>query len=296
MLLFLNIDFLQFGWIDAIDIFFTALLFYALYNLIKGSVAIRILIGGLIIMLVYWLFDALNMQLLSSVLGQFVNVGVVAIIVIFQAEIKKFLFLLGKGEIVSLQKILQKIFAIRRSKVNIPIDIFMEAVQMLSSTKTGALIAFAKGRDLKFYADTGDALDALPSKRLINTIFFKNSPLHDGALIVDRNGRLIAANCILPVSENMNLPPNLGLRHRSALGLSEQTDAVVLVVSEETGLVSLAHNGQIKRGLSYLELRRTLIEWLTAEDEEEVEEAQTEEQKDFSDMDTTLVSAQVKKN
>lgn len=279
MNLLFRIGFLEIGWIDILDIFLVTLLIYQLYQLVKGSVAAKILLGGGAIFMLWLIVRALEMQLLSTILGQFIGVGVIAALILFQQEIRKFLLVIGKANYLGNNILIRSFWGNSRSKINIKADVFIEAAQEMSASLTGALMVFSKGSELKFYAESGDALDAIASKRLIISIFNKYSPLHDGAMIIDQSGRLKAARCILPVSENDELPASLGLRHRSAIGLTEVSDAVVVIVSEESGQMSLAKNGHIYRNLTAAELKDKLIFHLTIEeqDEEVVNEEESEE-------------------
>ena len=255
------INFLRFGWIDAADVLLVTVLLYQLYKLLRGSVALNVALGLGSLYLLYLVVKAIGMELLTTILGQFMSVGVLASIILFQQEIRRFLLTVGKATALERMR-----FAWGRPATTAQLSMgpFVEAAKSLGGKLTGALICFSRSSDLTPYADTGDRLDAEVSKRLLLTIFNKTSPLHDGAVIV-AGGRLLAARCILPVSENPNVPAALGLRHRAALGLSEITDAVVLVVSEETGQMSLVQGGLIFRDLSQAELRARLNELLGTE-------------------------------
>lgn len=255
------INFLRFGWIDAADVLLVTVLLYQLYKLLRGSVALNVAVGLGSLYLLYLVVKAIGMELLTTILGQFMSVGVLASIILFQQEIRRFLLTLGKATALERMR-----FAWGRPAAGSQLSVgpFVEAAKSLGTKYTGALICFSRSSDLSAYADTGDRLDAEVSKRLLLTIFNKTSPLHDGAVIIT-NGRLLAARCILPVSENPDVPAALGLRHRAALGLSEITDAVVLVVSEETGQMSLVRGGDIYRDLSQAELRTRLQEFMGIE-------------------------------
>ncbi|WP_400193133.1 diadenylate cyclase CdaA [Hymenobacter sp. B81] len=254
-----SIGFLRIGWIDVVDVVLVTALFYQIYKLLTGSVALRIFLGFLSVYLVYLVVKAAGMELLTTILGQFMSVGVLAGIILFQQEIRRFLLNIGKATAFERMRM----FSWRREPVQQRMSItpFVEAAKSLSAKNTGALIAFQQASDLKFYAESGDLLDASVSKRLLLSIFNKTSPLHDGAVIIAQ-GRIKAARCILPVSENPDVPAALGLRHRAAIGLSEATDAVVLVVSEETGQISLVQGGEVYRNLSGADLRARLNEFL----------------------------------
>ncbi|GAB2962668.1 diadenylate cyclase CdaA [Hymenobacter coalescens] len=253
------IGFLRIGWIDVVDVVLVTILFYQIYKLLTGSVALRIFLGFLSIYLVYLVVKAAGMELLTMILGQFMSVGVLAGIILFQQEIRR--FLLNIGKVTALERM--RMFSWRREtpQQRMSVTPFVEAAKSLAGKSTGALIAFQQASDLKFYAESGDLLDAAVSKRLLMSIFNKTSPLHDGAVII-AGGRIKAARCILPVSENPDVPASMGLRHRAAIGLTEVTDAVVLVVSEETGQMSLVRGGEVLRNLSSADLRGKLNEFL----------------------------------
>jgi len=255
--------FLRFTFTDFVDVVLVSWLLYQVYKLLRGSVALNVALGLLSLYLVHLVVNALGLGLLSSILGEFTSVGVLASIILFQQEIRRFLLSVGK---VALQGGGPLVWWRRPAKLAAdPLNLttFVEAARSLAAKETGALICFGLSADLSGYAESGDLLDAAASKRLLLAIFNKTSPLHDGAVLVVR-GRLLAARCILPVSQNPAVPAALGLRHRAALGLSETTDAVVLVVSEETGQISLVRQGEIYRGLSATDLRARLQEWLLA--------------------------------
>ena len=253
------IGFLEVEWIDILDVFLVSLLLYQVYRLLKGSVAIKIFLGVLLVYLVYLLVKVSGMHLLQRILGQFIGVGVIAAFILFQQEIRKFLMLIGKTTNFSPGAMMMEMFSKKEKETeeNFNISAIIESANILSTSKTGALMVFARTSELKFYAESGDILDAAISKRLLIAIFQKYSPLHDGAVILSKS-RIKAARCILPVSENEEIPAHMGLRHRAAIGITEVTDAVVLVVSEETGNVSVAYNGKIYAVLGKNELKTKL--------------------------------------
>ena len=259
--------FISFTLIDALDITLVGMLLYECYKLIRGSVASPIFLGGLIIYLAYLVVRALHMELLTSILEQFTRVGVIAALILFQVEIRKFLLMLGKGNVFKSDFFRKRWFGRGEAEADehISIQPVIDAAKAMSQQHTGALIVFARSSELKFYADTGDELDATLSKRLLMAIFNKTSPMHDGATII-ADGRVLAARCILPVTENQELPSQLGLRHRAAVGLTEVTDALVLIVSEETGQISLSFDGRVERNLSPAELRARLNYYLVEGD------------------------------
>jgi diadenylate cyclase len=252
--------FLHVGLVDVADVLLVTVLLYQLYKLLRGSVALNVALGGLSLYLMYLLVNVLGLRLLSSILGEFMEVGVLASIILFQQEIRRFLVNVGK---VALEGGGPLGWWRRENNpdARLPLAPFVEAAKTLATQETGALICFARSSDLSAYAESGDHLDAEVSKRLLLAIFQKTSPLHDGAVIIAQ-GRLRAARCILPVSQNPEVPAALGLRHRAALGLTEATDAIVLVVSEETGQVSLVRQGEIHRNLTPSEVKNRLGEWL----------------------------------
>jgi diadenylate cyclase len=257
-----TIGFLDFGWIDILDILLVTVLLYQIYKLMTGSVALKVFIGFLSIYLLYLVVKAAGMELLTAILGQFMGVGVIAGIILFQQEIRKFLLLIGKTTAFNNERIFRS-FPWRKEEATDRLNLtpFIEAAKSLAGKNTGALIVFSKSTELQFYADSGDFLDAAVSKRLLLSIFNKTSPLHDGAVIISGN-RIKAARCILPVTESDEVPASLGLRHRAAIGLSEVTDSVILVVSEETGQISLVHEGVVYRNLSASDLRSKLNQFL----------------------------------
>ncbi|GAL84140.1 hypothetical protein MYP_1368 [Sporocytophaga myxococcoides] len=272
-----KIGFLEISWIDILDILLVSFLLYQLYKLLKGSIAVKIFLGFLSIYLIYLVVKAAKMELLTAILGQFIGVGVIAALILFQQEIRKFLIIIGKTTAFN-RSFLKGLLWKKNSQPNadgLNLNPVIESAKILGGTNTGALIVFAKSSELKFYAESGDLMDALISKRLLIAIFQKNSPLHDGAVII-ANNRIKAARCILPVSENTDLPAHLGLRHRAAIGLTEVTDSIVLIVSEETGQISLAINGKIHTNLSKSELKQKLHFYLF-EDEEKIKEGEKEE-------------------
>ncbi|MCR9250484.1 MAG: diadenylate cyclase CdaA [bacterium] len=264
MIYLFEIGFLEVGWVDIIDVLFVSLLIYQVYKLMKGSVAIRVFLGFLSLYLIFQVVKASQMELLTIILGEFMGVGVLAVIILFQQEIRKFLLLLGKTTVFEEGKIFKGVKSFWRQNgkdIRSSISPVVEAAKTLGGTNTGALIVFSKNSGLKFYAESGDILDSVLSKRLLMSIFNKYSPLHDGAVII-HEGRVVAARCILPVTERDDLPAQYGLRHRAAIGMSETTDSLVIVVSEETGQISAMRDGVAKNNLSTQELRKEINEYL----------------------------------
>lgn len=281
MIFAFKIGFLDVRWIDILDILLVSVLLYQVYKLLKGSVAVRVLIGFLVLYLVYLMVRAAQMELLAGILGQFMGVGVLAAIIIFSQEIRKFLLILGKTTFKQ-DGILQSIMIWKKksAKETLNITPIIEATKSLSGTNTGALIVFSRNSELKFYADSGDLMDAFISKRLLISIFNKYSPLHDGAIIIHQ-GKIRAARCILPVSER-DIPAQFGMRHRAALGMSEATDTLILIVSEETGSLSLARNGSLDSNLSVPEVRKRINTYLM---ESETVEGSAETNDDSNNLD-----------
>ncbi|MEB2782214.1 diadenylate cyclase CdaA [Algoriphagus sp. C2-6-M1] len=262
MTLLFKIGFLDISIVNIIDIALVAALLYQVYKLLKGSVAIKIFLGFLSIYLIYLLVRALRMELLSAILGQFMGVGVIAAIIIFAPEIRKFLLLIGRSSLLSDDNVWKDMLFFWRKKDNAIFNIspIIDASKTLAGSNTGALMVISKSTELKFYAESGDILDAELSKRLLISIFNKYSPLHDGAVII-HNGKIKAARCILPVTER-EVPAQFGLRHRAAIGMSETTDAIVLIVSEETGQLSMSKNGKILHNMSFQEIREMINDYL----------------------------------
>lgn len=236
--------FLNIRLLDIIDILLVAYLLFQSYRLLRGTVAINILIGIIAIFLIWKLVDVLKMELLSEILGAFISVGFIALIVIFQPEIRRFLLALGTPTFLRNRKgkFLFWTFDIQY-KAELDIDKIVVASQRMADARQGALIVITEYNDLRHYIQTGVRIEAVISPSLIENIFYKNSPLHDGALIISNN-KIMAAACILPVSDNSSLPSRIGLRHRAAIGITEQSDAVAIVVSEQSGKITFCKEGK----------------------------------------------------
>jgi len=232
--------------LDVLDILLVAYIMYQVYLLIRGTVAMNIFIGVLFVYFLWIIVKTFEMHLLDSILGQVIGVGVIALIIVFQPEIRRFLIYIGTQYYarnrLSLEKVMPFNFA---PQPKIKIKSILKACLNMSRSQTGALIVLARKSELHVYAETGDIINGETSSRLIESIFSKNSPLHDGALIIN-NEKILAARCVLPVSDNVNLSPEYGLRHRAALGMSEQTDSMVIVVSEQSGNISMAEDGKLR--------------------------------------------------
>ena len=251
------IEFVKFGIKDLIDILLVAYLLYQLYRLMKDSGSINIFIG-ILVFIGCWVIvsQVLEMRLLGSIFDKLVSVGVLALIVLFQDDVRKFLVTVGSHR--RWENFLRFLRKNRQEKVE-QTDIMpiVMACMSMSKTKTGALIVIEKNFPLNEIIRSGETINADVNQRLIENIFFKNSPLHDGAMII-RHKQIIAAGCILPVSHDLNIPKELGLRHRAAMGVSQETDALAIIVSEETGGISVAHKGQFHLRLTAEELERIL--------------------------------------
>lgn len=261
MLFLFKIGFLEVSRIDIIDIALVSVLLYQVYKLIRGSIAVNIFLGILALYLLYLIVRAAQMELLATILGQFMGVGVLAMIILFQPEIRKFLLVIGRGT--EFRENLMKTLTNWRNGYHDDLDVseIIEAAKNLKATKTGGLIVFTRDTELKFYAETGDPIDSAVSKRLLISIFNKTSPLHDGAVIIYK-GRIKAARCVLPVSENDHLPPQFGLRHRAAVGMSENTDTLIMAISEETGRLVLARNGKYLKALKMKQVEQKILQYL----------------------------------
>ncbi len=231
--------------LDVLDILLVAFLLYYIYKLVKGTAAINIFIGIVIIYLVWKLTQFLAMEMLSSVLGEFIGVGMFALIVVFQQEIRKFLLMIGSTNFGRRRKFLRQLKFIRDTPEDdiTNVNAIVTACSEMGKTRTGALIIIKRNTSLDFVKTSGDSMNILVNTPIIESIFYKNSPLHDGAMIIEEN-YIVATRAILPVTNDNSIPLRFGLRHRAAVGISEKTDALALVVSEETGKVSYIKNGE----------------------------------------------------
>ena len=256
--------FFEFGIKDIIDITLVALMLYYIYRLMKESRSLNVFIG-IMMFVVLWLLvsQILEMRLLGSIMDKLVSVGVIGLIILFQEDIRKFLYNIGAHQ---RMRLLLRFFQQEKEESGsgasretiVPIVL---ACMNMSKRKVGALIVIERTTPLDDISDTGDAIDANINQRLIENIFFKNSPLHDGAMIISRQ-RIKSAGCILPVSHSLDIPKELGLRHRAAMGMSQASDAIVIVVSEETGGITVAIKGQFQLRLSAEKLESVLTEEL----------------------------------
>lgn len=236
-------DFLDLHFFDILDIILVAVLLYYIYRLVKGTAAINIFIGIVIIYLFWKLTQLANMEMLSNVLGEFIGVGMFALIVVFQQEIRKFLLMIGSTNFGKRANFLRQLKFIKDDNETLNnIPEIVGACEKMGSTKTGALIVIKRDTSLDFVKNTGDEMYIEVNQPIIESIFYKNSPLHDGAIIIEDN-HITATRVILPVSNDRSIPLRFGLRHRAGVGITEKTDAVCLVVSEETGQISYLKNG-----------------------------------------------------
>lgn len=250
--------FLNIGIADILDIILVALIIFYAFRMLRGSQAMSIFIGIVMLYALRVVCAALNMKMMSSMLGAFLDVGLIALIVIFQPEIRRFMISFGNryrnsGARKWFSGVLAKEAAYESTGT---INEICKACEAMSEQKCGALIVIQKGDQLAYIAETGDMIDAKVSQRLLRNLFFKNSPLHDGAVII-AGDRIVAARGTLPITDR-TLPASFGMRHKAAVGMSETSDAIVVVVSEETGKISVAHNGKIEVMENINDLKRAL--------------------------------------
>jgi uncharacterized protein (TIGR00159 family) len=258
------LDFLDIRIIDILDIVLVAILLYYVYRLVKGTAAINIFIGIVIVYLIWKVTDVLQMKVLSNILGGFISVGVFALIVVFQQEIRKLLLLVGSSNLANRRNIRRywNFITNKRVSQNNVADRLVKACAQLSTHKVGALMVLERNTSMDFVRTTGDEVDMEVSVPVLESIFFKGGPLHDGAIIIDHN-RIIAARVALPLSDQKNILSRYGLRHRAALGITEKTDATALVVSEETGNISYLKNGEFVSFDSHEQLQEIIEEDLS---------------------------------
>lgn len=251
--------FISIRFFDLLDILLVAFLLYQLYRLIKGTVAINIFAGILVVLFIWWLVRLLNMSLLSTILSSVIGVGAIAVIIVFQQEIRRFLLVIGTQDIFNKSYPFQKYFNRNYSDIsNQTLKQVVRACRNLAKTKTGALIVISVRSELLTYIQSGDVLDSEVHHRILETLFFKNSPMHDGATIVVGN-QVKAARCVLPINDDLIIPAQYGLRHRAALSMAMETDSVIVTVSEETGKMALAKGSELKTDLSHEALFALLI-------------------------------------
>ncbi|NHF57953.1 diadenylate cyclase [Flavobacteriaceae bacterium TP-CH-4] len=239
------LNFIDFKITDVLDIILVAILLYYIYKLVRGSVAINIFIGIVIVWAFWKLTELLGMEMISSMVGAFMQVGLIALIIVFQQEIRKFLLMIGSTNLANKRNFIRHFKFLRQESLttSIDVDAVLLACEKMSASKTGALLVFARNNSLDFVKSTGDKMYTEINQPIIESIFYKNSPLHDGAVIIENN-YIVATRVILPVSNERTIPLRFGLRHRAAVGITEKTDAIALVVSEETGDISYIRNGE----------------------------------------------------
>lgn len=255
-----DLGLVKLGLFDVIDIVLVAFIIYQIYNLIRGTIAVNIFIGLILIYALWIGVKALNMQLLSGILDKVIGLGLIALLILFQQEIRRFLLLIGKNAVSKKNSFWRKVLVTNNNNDDIStnyIQKVVDACKSMSMSKTGALIVFAKTYEEQIFNNNGELIDGKISKRLLEAIFAKTSPIHDGAVVISE-GMIRVASCILPLTENSEIPAQLGLRHRAAVGITEQSDAIAVIVSEETGFISYASRGKVRTNISLQELDRLL--------------------------------------
>jgi diadenylate cyclase len=246
--------------IDVIDIILVAVILFQLYKLIRGTAALSIFIGIFIIYMFWLIVKALNMELIGALMGQVIGVGVIALIIVFQQEVRRFLLVIGNRYMNRRRFSFGRLFSNVEEETGSPKEAeeIVRAAESMASKKIGALIVLGRKSSLDIYSEGGERIDAIISAELLETIFFKNSPLHDGAVLIE-DGKIFAARCPLPITDRVSLPPKYGMRHRAAIGISEHTDSLVVVVSEESGAITVADGGEIKENITPNDLRQILL-------------------------------------
>ena len=251
------LDFLDFSFLDFLDIVLVAILLYYIYKLLKGTVAINIFIGIALVILIWKITQALQMEMLSGLLGALISLGAIALLIVFQPEVRKFLLMLGSTNFTNKRNFLKQIkFLKTEIHTSMDVEAIVNACETMANTKTGALIVLERSQNLDFVKSTGDDMNATVNQAILESIFYKNSPLHDGAIII-RENFIIATRIVLPLS-NKTLPARFGLRHRAAIGITEKTDALCLVISEETGKISYIKDGEFVLFKTLQELAETI--------------------------------------
>jgi uncharacterized protein (TIGR00159 family) len=248
------------GWLNVLDIILVIFLIYQVFKFVRGTAAIRIFLGAIAIYSIWKTTEFLQMELLHEILGQFIGVGVIALIIVFQQEIRKFLLLIASPKIYNRFWLTKWMFRFKRPNdedEEIMKDPIVNACERLSKSKTGALLVVTKDYDLEIYKSLGENIDSELNENLLEAIFHKESPLHDGAVLISDN-RIVAARCVLPVSDRQDIPPQLGLRHRAAVGVTENSNAIAIVVSEQNGAISVCNGGKLKNNVSLIRLRELI--------------------------------------
>jgi uncharacterized protein (TIGR00159 family) len=246
--------------IDIIDILFVAIILFQIYRVIRGTAAFSIFITIFLIYLTWLLVRALNMELTGALLSQVVGLGVLALVIVFQQEVRRFLLVIGNRYIIRRRFTLSGLFfAVNEEHEGIrETEEIVRACESMSSNHTGALIVIGRKSSLVIYSEGGEILKARVSAGLLETIFFKNTPLHDGAVLIE-GGVILAARCPLPTTDEVSLPARFGMRHRAAIGMSERSDAIIIAVSEESGHISVFRTGEINENITPNELRNILL-------------------------------------
>ncbi len=259
MILNFKIGFLDITFWDILDILIVGVLIYQIYKLLRGSLAFNIVVGLAFLFIASNVVEYLQMGMLSTLLGGFVSLGLLALLIVFQPEVRRFLIVVGRGTMTGRENFIRRLLG-KEWEVkdhDAIIQSILRAIQRFSKEKTGALIVFSRDANVESFSNSGVILDANISSRLLESIFNKESPLHDGAVIINAN-KIHSASCVLPVSDNSNLPDWLGLRHRAGVGVTETTDVLALIVSEETGKFSTARNGKLYGNLSLKQIENRL--------------------------------------
>jgi diadenylate cyclase len=246
--------------LDIIDIVLVAFIMFQIYRLIRGTAAFSIFIGIFLIYLFWLIVKALNMELITALLGQIMGVGVIALIIVFQQELRRFLLVIGNRYIFRHRFSPVRFFFPVKDEQGSPREAeeIVRACESMSYNRTGALIVIGRKSSLNIFTEAGEILNAQISSELLQTIFFKNTPLHDGAVLIERD-LVLAARCPLPITDQVSLPPHFGMRHRAAVGMSEHSDALIVVVSEESGSITVVDTGRIRENLTPKELRNILL-------------------------------------
>lgn len=265
MLYLIQIGFFTITFWDILDILIVGFLLFQVYKLLKGGLGFSIFLGLVLVYIAWRIVSVLQMPLLSSILGQFVSVGMIALLILFQPEVRRFLLFVGQGSLQTRFKFLDRILRVKQDGKT---DVFnlqreqtireiVRATEQMSLTKTGALMVFTNLPNLEGLYSSGVMIDGNISTQLILSIFSKESPLHDGAMIL-KDSKIIAASCVLPISDHPNIPQRLGLRHRAAVGISENTNVLAFIVSEETGKIAYARSGEVIEDVSLSKMRQIL--------------------------------------
>ena len=265
-MMFLEIfGFLSMSAIDILDILMVAVILYVLFRWIRGSSAMNIFLAIIFLLIVRVIVGSLNMKLMTSLMNTLFDVGLLALIIIFQPEIRHFLIRLGSSSSWWRRTIGRLVEGRGANVAEKTVEEIVEACRVMGEQKTGALIVIPGQDSLQYIVETGDRLDAMVSRRLILNLFFKNSPLHDGAMIV-RGDRIVAARCTLPITSRTDIPASFGMRHKAAIGITEESDATVVVVSEETGRISYVREGKLRVIENTYDLKLLLSPTLGKED------------------------------